>query len=41
MTTKRTVLASPASQTISWTREFDASAARVFEAHADADLLPP
>ncbi len=40
MTSKRTVVASPASQTISWTREFDAPAARVFEAHTDADTLP-
>ena len=40
MTSKRTVVASPASQTISWTREFEAPAARVFEAHTDADMLP-
>jgi uncharacterized protein YndB with AHSA1/START domain len=40
MTSKRTVVASPASQTISWTREFEAPAARVFEAHTDADMVP-
>jgi uncharacterized protein YndB with AHSA1/START domain len=40
MTTKRTVVASPASQTIGWTREFEAPADRVFEAHTDPDILP-
>jgi uncharacterized protein YndB with AHSA1/START domain len=40
MTNTRTVVADPASQTITWTREFEASAARVFEAHTDAAIIP-
>lgn len=39
MTHRRTVTAEAGEQTISFTREFDAPAARVFEAHTDADLL--
>jgi uncharacterized protein YndB with AHSA1/START domain len=36
----RTVVANPDTQTISWTREFEAPARRIFEAHTDPDLLP-
>lgn len=39
MTHRRTVTAEAGGQTISFTREFDAPAARVFEAHTDAELL--
>ena len=39
MTNKRTVVAPPGEQTISFTREFEAPAARVFEAHTDAALI--
>jgi len=40
MANTRTVVANPDTQTISWTREFEAPAPRIFEAHTDADLLP-
>ena len=40
MTNKRTVVAAPGDQTISFSREFEAAAARVFGAHVDADLIP-
>ena len=40
MTNKRTVVSVPGTQSISYTREFEAPAARVFEAHVDPDLLP-
>jgi len=40
MSNERTVTATPGGQTIAFTRGFDASAARVFAAHTDADLLP-
>jgi uncharacterized protein YndB with AHSA1/START domain len=36
----RTVVANPDTQTISWTREFEAPARRIFDAHVDADLIP-
>lgn len=39
MTNRRTVSAEAGSQTIEFTREFEAPAARVFEAHTVADLL--
>jgi uncharacterized protein YndB with AHSA1/START domain len=39
MTNKRSVTAPPGGQTIAFSREFEAPAARVFEAHTDADLL--
>jgi uncharacterized protein YndB with AHSA1/START domain len=39
MTSQRTVTAAPGAQSIAFSREFEASAARVFEAHVDADLL--
>ena len=39
MTNQRTVVAPPGEQTISFTREFEAPAARVFEAHTDAALI--
>ena len=39
MTTRRTVTAEPGTQSIAFSREFEASAARVFEAHTDADLV--
>lgn len=39
MTHRRTVTAEAGVQTIGFTREFDASAARVFQAHTDAGLL--
>lgn len=39
MMTKRTVTAEPGTQSIAFSREFAASAARVFEAHTDADLV--
>lgn len=39
MMTKRTVTAEPGTQSIAFSREFEASAARVFEAHTDADLV--
>jgi len=40
MTNKRTVTATPGAQSISFWREFDASAALVFRAHTEADLVP-
>jgi uncharacterized protein YndB with AHSA1/START domain len=39
MTNQRTVVARPGEQTISFTREFEAPAARVFGAHTDAALI--
>jgi len=39
MTTKRTVTAERGTQSIAFSREFEATAARVFEAHTDADLV--
>ena len=39
MTNRRTVTAEMGRQTIAFTREFEAPAARVFEAHTDADLI--
>ena len=39
MTNKRTVTAQAGQQTIEWSREFEASAAAVFEAHTDAELV--
>lgn len=39
MSNQRTVTAQAAEQTIAFSREFEASAARVFEAHTDPDLL--
>jgi uncharacterized protein YndB with AHSA1/START domain len=39
MTNQRIVVAAPGSQTIAFSREFEASAARVFGAHVDADLV--
>jgi uncharacterized protein YndB with AHSA1/START domain len=39
MTNKREVTAKANEQTIAFTREFEAPAARVFEAHTDAELL--
>ena len=39
MTNKRTVTAVPGAQSTSFTREFEAPAALVFEAHTDADLI--
>lgn len=39
MTNQRSVTAAPGAQTIAFSREFEAPAARVFEAHTDADLL--
>lgn len=39
MTNRRTVTAEIGHQTIEFTREFEAPAARVFEAHTDADLI--
>lgn len=39
MTNKRTVTANAGEQSISFTREFEAPAARVFQAHTDAELL--
>ena len=39
MTNKREVTAKAGEQTIAFTREFEAPAARVFEAHTDAELL--
>jgi uncharacterized protein YndB with AHSA1/START domain len=40
MTNQRVVVAAPGTQTISFTREFEAPAARVFAAHVDPDLVP-
>jgi len=40
MTNQRVVVAAPGTQTISFTREFEAPAARVFVAHVDPDLIP-
>ena len=39
MTNKRTVTAQAGQQTIGWSREFEAPAAAVFEAHTDAELV--
>ena len=39
MTNHRTVVAEPGGQTIAWTREFEAPAARVFAAHVDPELV--
>jgi uncharacterized protein YndB with AHSA1/START domain len=39
MTNQRTVTASPGGQSLQFSREFEAPAARVFEAHTDPDLL--
>ena len=39
MTNRRTVVAEPDGQTIAWTREFEAPAARVFAAHTDPGLV--
>jgi uncharacterized protein YndB with AHSA1/START domain len=39
MTNKRTVTAAPGEQTIAFTREFEAAAALVFQAHTDPSLL--
>jgi uncharacterized protein YndB with AHSA1/START domain len=40
MTNQRHVTITPGEQTISFTREFEAPAARVFAAHVDPDLIP-
>lgn len=40
MTNQRTVVAAPATQTISFNREFEAPAERVFAAHVDPELIP-
>ena len=40
MTNQRQVTMTAGEQTISFTREFDAPAARVFAAHIDPDLIP-
>lgn len=37
MNNQRTVIAAPGTQSIAFSREFEAQAARVFEAHVDAD----
>jgi uncharacterized protein YndB with AHSA1/START domain len=39
MTNKRTVVAVPGAQTLDYSREFEAPAARVFRAHVDPELL--
>jgi len=39
VTNKRTVTAQAGQQTIEWSREFEAPAAAVFEAHTDAELV--
>jgi uncharacterized protein YndB with AHSA1/START domain len=39
VTNRRTVVAEPGGQTIAWTREFEAPAARVFAAHVDPALV--
>jgi uncharacterized protein YndB with AHSA1/START domain len=39
MTNPRTVTVEPGTQSIAFSREFEAPAARVFEAHVDADLV--
>ena len=39
MTNKRTVTAQAGQQTIEWSREFEAPAAAVFEAHTDSELV--
>jgi uncharacterized protein YndB with AHSA1/START domain len=39
MTNQRTIVAAPGTQTIAFSREFEAPAARVFEAHVDPDLV--
>ena len=39
MTNKRTVNAQAGQQTIGWSREFEAPAAAVFEAHTDSELV--
>ena len=40
MSNQRVVVMAPGTQTIGFTREFEAPAARVFAAHVDPDLLP-
>ena len=40
MTNQRTVVAAPGTQTITFRREFEAPAARVFAAHVDPELIP-
>ena len=39
MTNERTIVAAPGTQSIAFSREFEAPAARVFEAHVDPGLL--
>ena len=39
MTNKRTVTAQAGQQTIEWSREFEAPATAVFEAHTDPELV--
>ena len=39
MSNKRTVTSAPGQHTIAFSREFEAPATRVFEAHVDADLV--
>ena len=39
MTNPRTIVAEPGTQSIAFSREFEAPAALVFEAHIDADLV--
>jgi uncharacterized protein YndB with AHSA1/START domain len=39
MTNPRTIVAEPGTQSIAFSREFEAPAAQVFEAHVDADLV--
>ena len=40
MSNHRVVVMAPGTQTISFTREFEAPSARVFAAHVDPDLIP-
>ena len=40
MSNQRVVVMAPGTQTISFTREFEAPSARVFAAHVDPDLIP-
>ena len=39
MTNPRTIVAEPGTQSIAFSREFEAPAAQVFKAHVDADLV--
>jgi uncharacterized protein YndB with AHSA1/START domain len=39
MTNERTIVAAPGTQSIAFSREFEAPAARVFNAHVDPDLV--